>query len=230
MEIKKYYDQREKYSLEYFHWKSTNYKANQSISRSFNWINFEGTTVLDFGCGVGYYTIPISRKCTHIIGVDISDHNIELARQYAQALAVNNVTYIATDFLDYFSQEPFDIVYAITVLMHIKDINQALHKINSLLKPGGLLLISDFNKYFPPRILQNRKSLPIFYQTFTFSKLKKMLLDNGFDLLRESGRLYSIGGLRKPDWVVLNWMEKYGELYPIKYLGEHIALLAKKQA
>lgn len=229
MEVKKYYDQREKYSIEYFLWKSKNYKANQSISRSFDWIDFEGTTVLDVGCGVGYYTIPVSRKCVHITGVDISDHNIELARQYAQALSVNNVTYIATDFLNYFSQEPFDIIYTITVLMHINDIDQALRKIYSLLKPGGLLLISDLNKYFPPRILQNRKSLPIFYQTFTFSTLKKILRNNGFDLLRESGRLYSIGGLRKPDWVVMSWMEKFAELWPLKYWGEHIALLAKKQ-
>jgi 2-polyprenyl-3-methyl-5-hydroxy-6-metoxy-1,4-benzoquinol methylase len=229
VQIKNYYDHRETYSLDYFLWKTTKYRANRSISRSFDWIDLEGANVLDIGCGVGYYTIPISRKCACITGIDISDHNIELARQYAKALAVNNVTYIATDFLDYFSQEPFDFIYTITVLMHLKDIDQALQKINSLLKPGGILLISDLNKYFPPRILQNKKSLPIFYQTFTFSQLKRKLSDNGFDLLRESGRLYSIGGLRKPEWVVMNWMERYAQLWPIKYFGEHIALLAKKK-
>ena len=229
MQIKTYYDRRETYSLEYFLWKTASYKANQSIIKSFDWIDLEDATVLDIGCGVGYYTVPISYRCTRITGIDISDHNIELARQYAKALAVNNVTYIATDFLDYFPEEPFDFVYTITVLMHLKHIDQALQKINSLLKPGGMLLISDLNKYFPPRVLQNRKSLPIFYQTFTFSQLRKKLLDNGFDLLKESGRLYSIGGLRKPDWVVMSWMEKYAQLWPLKYFGEHIALLAKKK-
>jgi ubiquinone biosynthesis O-methyltransferase len=228
MKIQEYYDLREELSFEYFEWKTTRYKANKSISKSFEWINFDRANVLDIGCGVGYYAIPLAHKCKHITGIDISEHNIKLAKEYAQELSITNTTFEARDIFDFRPSVLFDVVYMITVLMHIEDIDRAFKTIRSFLKPGGVLLISDLNKWFSPRILLIKNSLPIFNQTFTFHQLRDKLHKNGFDIINESGRLYSLGGLRKPDWVIMSWMEKFARFVPFKYLGEHIAVLAKR--
>jgi 2-polyprenyl-3-methyl-5-hydroxy-6-metoxy-1,4-benzoquinol methylase len=216
------------FSLEYFDWKTKKYKANQMISKSFDWINFSGKNVLDIGCGVGYYAIPLSKRCARITGIDISAHAIDLARQYASALLVRNAKFEKSDLLEYSSSESFDIVYLITVFMHIQDVDQALCKISSFLKPGGLLLISDLNKWYLTRFFIKKNSLPYFYQTFTFSYFRRKLQENGFEVVQESGRLYSFLGKRKPDWMVADWMEGLAKFWPFKYFGEHISVLAKR--
>lgn len=228
MKIEEYYDSREEYSLEHFIQKTTTYRANQAISKSFDWVDLQGKKVLDIGCGVGYYAIPLALKCNHITGIDISNHNIELANKYSREMHIRNTTFTVSDLLEYSTSEKFDFIFAITVLMHCQNIDLALQKIQSLLKPGGYFLVSDLNKWFPPRLLHRKNDLPIFAQTFTLPGLVQKLQGNGFAISKVSGRIYSLGGLRKPDWVVALWLEKFAHLFPVKFLGEHVAILATR--
>ena len=228
-QVQAYYDQQANSDHAHFDWKIKHYRSNQAISRSFEWIDWKNKSVLEIGCGPGYYTIPLASRCKQIFGIDLSSKNISIAKHHAERLRVQNVTFNQANLFDFTPTEPFDIVYIITVLMHIPEIEQALTRIHTFLKPGGYLLISDLNRYFHRRFIPVRRQPgPILIQTFTFRELHSRLEKSGFKVIRESGRLYSIAGLRKPNWVVSLQLERWAEKWPLKYMGEHIALLAKR--
>jgi 2-polyprenyl-3-methyl-5-hydroxy-6-metoxy-1,4-benzoquinol methylase len=223
-----HYEQQADWDPEYFDWKISHYRANQAIMRSFEWIDWSNKSVLDIGCGQGFYAIPVSSYCQQITGIDLSPANTDIASRHASRLGLQNAKFINTDLLDYTPDQSFDIAYAITVLMHISDLSQALLKIHSLLKPGGLFLISDLNKYFHTRIIPSRRDTQFYFRTFSFKELRDNLQHAGFHILRESGRIYSIGGKRRPEWLVSLAAEDWAERWPIKYFGEHVAILAQK--
>ncbi len=225
-----YYDKRADWDPDYFDWKISRYRANQAILRSFDWIDWKEKRVLDIGCGQGFYAIPIARRCRQIVGFDLSAANVEIAARHAARYGLSNVQFCQADLFDFAPEGLFDVAYAVTVLMHITDVPGALAKIATFLNPGGLLLISDLNRSFHTRLLPMRQKSSIYYRTFSFKELRENLSYAGFRVVRESGRLYSVGGLRKPDWVIMGWMEEYARFWPVKYLGEHIVLLAQKQA
>jgi 2-polyprenyl-3-methyl-5-hydroxy-6-metoxy-1,4-benzoquinol methylase len=228
-QVQSYYDLSANPDESYFDWKIAHYRANKVISRSFEWLKWEGKDVLDIGCGAGYYSIPLSYRCNEIVGIDLSPENIRIAKHHAKRLQVHNAEFSQANLFDFAPPHPFDVVYMITVLMHIPDLEKALAKIHSFLKPSGYLLISDLNRYFHRRYVSFHRQQPaILMQTFTFKELRALLENTGFEVIRESGRLFSFAGLRKPDWMVSLKLERWAEKWPLKYMGEHVALLARR--
>ena len=224
-----YYDQKARWDPEGFDWKSEKYKANRAIRKSFDWIDWSGADVLEIGCGVGYYALERARFARHVDGIDLSNQNIELARRHADRLGITNVAFRQSDLFNFQNNTQYDIVYAITVLMHIQDLVKASQKINALVRPGGYFLISDLNRFFHGRIqrfLMHKEK--IFMRAFTYTEIRKALGATGFQVLRESGRLYTPFGMREPDWVLALWLEALGSLWPMKCMGEHVAVLALK--
>jgi len=88
------------------------------------WIDpaFHPRQGVDLGCGIGRLTIPLSRVCERITGVDISERMLGEARQNAEAYGVRNADFVLTP--DYFgdraSEQPRpDFVHSFIVLQHI---------------------------------------------------------------------------------------------------------------
>jgi len=117
-----------------------------------NGIEISGKSVLDIGCGTGFYVEYFqNRQAGQIFGIDITETSVQyLKRTFPTA------TFIAGDIS---SVEPplrgqFNIVSAIGVLYHILNearFQQALMNICQLLAPGGYLFISDsFHKPLLP--------------------------------------------------------------------------------
>ena len=91
--------------------------------------------VLDIGCGNGYNTYKIAEKARSIVGIDINDNNIKLARSDFQR---DNIKYIIGDATRYSFDGKFDVVILSNVLEHIENRIQLLKEIKSL---GGKILI-----------------------------------------------------------------------------------------
>jgi SAM-dependent methyltransferase len=102
-----------------------------------------GKTVLDAGCGEGYNTRLLARRGARIVGVDVSQRMIDLARQEEQREPLG-IRYEAASFSDLslFEDECFDLVVSFMALMDGPDLGGASREIFRVLRPGGELTFS----------------------------------------------------------------------------------------
>lgn len=78
----------------------------------------EGDTVLDIGCGNGALTYDVAKKAGQVVGIDLNEKSISLARQrYSR----ENIEYICGNVLNDLPDERFDVVILSNVLEHIDE-------------------------------------------------------------------------------------------------------------
>jgi len=95
-------------------------------------------TVLDCGCGTGFFTERFGEISKLSVGVDIADSNIKIAKMLSK-----NGKFIKADIQKLpFKDGKFDIVTAIEVIDHLNDREKGLEEIRRVLKKGGILIIS----------------------------------------------------------------------------------------
>ena len=72
----------------------------------------DGAKIADFGCGPGLYTTRLARKGADVTGIDFSMRSIEYARKTAREEGLT-VRYVNEDYLEYETDERFDLVMMI---------------------------------------------------------------------------------------------------------------------
>lgn len=76
----------------------------------------ENDTVLDIGCGNGALTYDVAMKAKKVVGIDLSESNISIAkRMYSR----ENIEFICGDALTDLPNEQFDVIILSNVLEHI---------------------------------------------------------------------------------------------------------------
>ncbi len=108
----------------------------------------EESTVLEVGCGTGFMACRISEeKNCRIIGIDISNRMIEMARERAEKLNLEDkATFRVADAKKLpFEDNSFDVVFAQFVCVLI-DKKKALAEFMRVLKPGGFLGLVEIFK------------------------------------------------------------------------------------
>jgi len=105
--------------------------------------------VLDIGCGIGGSAFYMARRFgADVNGVDLSTNMIEIAlenRLNMEAEVKHRVQFYAEDAISMSYPESFyDVVYSRDTILHIADKLDLFKKFYSTLKPGGVLLISDY--------------------------------------------------------------------------------------
>lgn len=102
-----------------------------------------GSHVLDVGCGTGKYALAIADRCKKVIGIDLSEKMIEIARKKATELNVTNVDFWQGDWHDLDLgrlgfEKRFDLVFA-----HMSPAVQSASTFNKLSEAGrGWCLMS----------------------------------------------------------------------------------------
>lgn len=107
---------------------------------------FEGLEIADIGCGGGLLCEPMARLGANVTGLDPAEDGIQAARAHAatQGLEIDYKAERAEDLAARGKQ--FDIVIAMEVVEHVPDVAAFLTVAASLVRPGGLLLLSTINR------------------------------------------------------------------------------------
>ena len=101
----------------------------------------EGKKVLDIGCGTGFVTNKIAKTGREVVGIDIEQEGIRIARKNAGKK--DKVKYLLGDFFDFkFKKGSFDSVILADVLEHVKEEGRMLHEILKVLKKNGVLILT----------------------------------------------------------------------------------------
>lgn len=109
-----------------------------------SWLNRIGRTnldILDVGCGAGWLD-PSLKQFGVVTATDLSADVLARIRT-----RVPQVNYIAGDFMELpFEAASFDVAVSLEVLAHVADQSAFITKINSLLRPGGWLMLATQNR------------------------------------------------------------------------------------
>lgn len=144
-----------------------------------------GLRVLDIGCGTG----AITKDIAHIVGPTgfvVGVDNTASFINEGQALfsSIDNLELIPIDFLDFTTEDKFDLIVSSRTFQWISTIEKAVDKIKSLLKPNGQVSILDYNHEaicWEPKI---PISMQNFYEMFLMWR-KDAGMNNriGFDMM-----------------------------------------------
>jgi 2-polyprenyl-6-hydroxyphenyl methylase / 3-demethylubiquinone-9 3-methyltransferase len=107
-----------------------------------------GVALLDIGCGAGLLSEPLARLGADVVGLDPSPGNIEVAQRHAAETGAK-VNYRAAT-LEQIVREgaAFDVVLAMEVVEHVRDMPRFVGAACSLVRPGGLFIASTLNRTF----------------------------------------------------------------------------------
>jgi len=110
----------------------------------------KGMTVVDLGCGSGAFTPFVARVVGEQGKVYAVDIQPAMLRQLKRKLArtenqdIRNIELKQAGAYDLpFENESIDLVYMITVLPEIPDRGRALREIKRILRPGGILAVTE---------------------------------------------------------------------------------------
>ncbi len=106
-----------------------------------------GERVLELGTGPGVFTLEAARRTRptgKLICVDIQPRMIAMVEARVLEAGLKNVeTYVASAYELPLEDQSVDRAYLITVLSEISDQDRALRELHRVLKPGGILSVTE---------------------------------------------------------------------------------------
>ncbi|MGI9319441.1 MAG: class I SAM-dependent methyltransferase [bacterium] len=97
--------------------------------------------VLDYGCGTGTASCEFANQVKEIHAIDISPKMIEIAKEKAAAIKIENIKFEKTDIFDEkFEKESYDIILAFNMLHTVPNPQNVMLRIDELLKPEGVFI------------------------------------------------------------------------------------------
>lgn len=106
----------------------------------------QGLNVLDVGCGGGILSESMAKLGAEVLGIDVVEKNIEIARQHAQSSGLQVDYRLTTAEALAESGQSFDVVLNMEVVEHVADLAGFMAAVSKLLKPGGMMFIATINR------------------------------------------------------------------------------------
>lgn len=117
------------------------------------------SVVVDLGAGTGQFALAVAPVCARVVAVDVSSVMLDAFRAKLANSEHANIEVVRAGFLTYeHAGPPADIVYSRYALHHLPDFWKAvaLQRAHDLLRPGGLLRLSDVVYSFEPAEAEQR--------------------------------------------------------------------------
>lgn len=108
----------------------------------------QGLRVLDVGCGGGILADSMTRVGAEVLGIDMSEKALGVARLHALEAGTSGVSYrcISTEELADEQQGTFDVVTCMEMLEHVPNPASVIRACAVLVKPGGYVFFSTINR------------------------------------------------------------------------------------
>lgn len=118
-----------------------------------------GASVLDVGCGTGASALPAAQRVGprgQVIGIDLADQLIEVARRKATACAPANVTFEIADMEHLaYPDDHFDAIVSVFSIFFVPDMAHQVRALWRMVKPGGALAVTTWG----PRLFEPATSI-----------------------------------------------------------------------
>lgn len=120
--------------------------ANLDVPDGTDELPLAGLSIADVGCGGGYVSEPLARWGARVVGADVAPSNIDAARRHAKETGLDiDYRVVAAEQLAA-TDERFDVVVTLEVAEHVADVPGFLRSCATLVRPGGLLIVSTINR------------------------------------------------------------------------------------
>lgn len=108
----------------------------------------DGARVLDVGCGGGDVSFELAKRVGsrgHVLGIDLDEAKLALAREDAAAQGLAHVGFKTADVSEPWPATDVQVVYARFILTHMRDPARFLAHALTALVPGGAIVIEDID-------------------------------------------------------------------------------------
>ena len=105
-----------------------------------------GIEILDIGCGGGIASEPLARMGAKLTSIDESQELINIAKAHAKEMHLD-INYNHSNIEKIFkTKKKYDVVVALELLEHVKNVSYFCMVLSKLIKPNGLIIISTINR------------------------------------------------------------------------------------
>ena len=136
-------------------------------------------TVVDLGCGPGFFTLPMAEltdKNGKVIAIDVQAKMLENLQKKITALSVTNIEIINSSYQTFETINKVDFILAAYVIHELPNKKEWLKTLYNSLKKGGHLLVIE------PNFVVTKKD---------FIQTRELVLDTGFELIKKPCVLFS---------------------------------------
>jgi 2-polyprenyl-3-methyl-5-hydroxy-6-metoxy-1,4-benzoquinol methylase len=151
------------------------------LPRLVNFGGYAGKRVLDVGCGVGNDLSRFASGGAEVVGVDLAERSIDLAKRNFRQRGLAGQFYLMNGEMLGFSDNTFDLVYCHTVLHFTPHPDAMVRDIYRVLKPGCKAILMTVNRRswlnFLHRVMNveiDHLNAPVFYQ-YTQQEFRDLL-------------------------------------------------------
>lgn len=101
--------------------------------------------ILDQACGTGILTLDIARRFPNcqVIGVELRDEYLNIAREKVRSLKIENIQFILGRAEDVILEGEFDCITS-SYLAKYAELDLLIANAKKVLRPGGLIVLHDF--------------------------------------------------------------------------------------
>jgi len=161
-----------------------NFRRNEECSTIIRWLAPQpGEQILDIGCGDGYYDWLIAKSGAKVVGIDIHEKRLSIAKNF-----------YSSEFTDFFYMDAgemnfpgacFDKAISLCVIEHLANDEQVMQNISRVLKPGGHFVFSADSLSNEGLTLEERRRHQQRYAVnnfYTVEIVREKLAHAGFDI------------------------------------------------
>ena len=102
------------------------------------------STLLDVGCGTGFFSFQVESKCKSIVGIDLSKRNIDHANKNLSVESRAKLSFRQTN-IESLLDEPIHFDYAVlTYVIHEVNENERIPLLKAIAKVADKIIIGDY--------------------------------------------------------------------------------------